>query len=107
MKNIIKGKVVESRPQITPDGSKIVFLARHRGMKYSDVCVIDKNGKHFKNLTIDLNYINQKPLITPDGKSIVFQSITFNNCEIYLVDITGKNLVNLTNHPKWDQSPSL
>jgi len=106
LKNIIKGKVVDSRPQITPDGSKIVFLARQRGMKYSDVCLINKNGKQFKNLTIDLNYINQKPLITPDGKSIVFQSIKFNNCEIYRVDMNGKNLVNLTNHPKWDQSPN-
>ncbi len=107
LRNIIQGKVVDSRPQFTPDGSKIIFLARQRGMKYSDVCVINKNGKQFKNLTIDLNYINQYPSITPDGKSIVFQSFTFNNCEIYRVDIDGNNLVNLTNHPKWDQSPSL
>ncbi|MBN2410227.1 PD40 domain-containing protein [candidate division KSB1 bacterium] len=106
LKNIIKGKVVESRPQFTPDGSKIVFLARQRGMKYCDVCIINKNGKKFKNLSNDLNFINQYPSITPDGKSIIFQSVKFNNCEIYRVDLNGKNLVNLTNHPKWDMSPS-
>jgi len=74
-------------------------------MKYCDVCIINKNGEQFKNLTNDLNYINQNPLITPDGKSIIFQSITFINCEIYRVDLDGNSPVNLTNHPKWDQSP--
>ncbi len=106
LKNIIKEKVVESRPRFTPDGSKIVILTRQRGMKYSDVCIINKNGKEVKNLTIDLNYINQYPSITPDGKSIIFQSVKYNNCEIYSVDLNGNNLVNLTNHPKWDKNPS-
>lgn len=107
VKSLIQGKVVDTPPLFTPDASKIIFLSRQRGMKYADVCVIDKNGKHFKNLTHGLNYINKNARLTPDGKSIIFESIQFNNCDIYRIDVDGKNLVNLTNHPKWDQSPSL
>ncbi|UCE07365.1 MAG: hypothetical protein JSW07_04865, partial [bacterium] len=85
----------------------ILFLSNQRSMKHRDICIIDGKGKHFKNLTRGLNYINQHPRFTPDGKSIIFDSIKFNDSEIYKVDIDGKNLKNLTNHPKWDQSPGI
>jgi TolB protein len=104
---LTKKNVVVSKPKITPDASKIVFLNRERGRKFTDICLIKDNGTDLKNLTPSLNIFNQLPQLTPDGKSVVFQSIKFKDCEIYRVDLDGTNLVNLTNHPKWDQFPSL
>jgi Tol biopolymer transport system component len=107
VRNIVNHNVIESKLQFTPDASKIVFASRSRGRKNSDICIIDIDGDKPKNLTGELNVINQHPSITPDGKSIIFHSIKFNNCEIYKVDIDGSTPVNLTDHPKWDQYPSL
>lgn len=99
--------ILESQPKFTPDGEKIVFLSRQRGIKFSDICVIDSDGSQFKNLTAGLNNFNQMPCIIPSGKAIIFQSININDAEIYRVDIDGRNLVNLTKNPKLDQYPSL
>lgn len=107
LRNLTKSRAFDTGPKISPDGSKIAFVSNRRGMKYRDICIIDRNGTHFKNLTSDLNYINQHPIFTPDGKSIIFDSVKFNDSEIYKVNSDGQNLENLTNHPKWDQVPSI
>ena len=104
---VTNNKVIAARPQITPDGSKIIFLNRERGRKYTDIGIIDRDGEGFKNLTPGLNLFNQLPHIIPNGKSVVFHSVKFNGCDIYSVDIDGNNLINLSNHPKVDQYPSL
>jgi len=105
--NLTKNKVVEAKPKFTPDASKIVFITSQRGIKYRDVAIINIDGDQFKNLTPELNSINQLPQITSDGKSVIFQSFRLDNSDIYSVDIDGGNLKNLTNHPKWDQIPSI
>lgn len=107
LKMLVKGKIAASKNIFTPDGSQIIFLSRQRGNRFSDICLIDVNGHDFENLTDGLNYFNRDPQITPDGKSIVFESVQFNDSEIYLVNISDTSKVNLSNNPKWDQSPSL
>ena len=106
-KNLTKDKYWDYSPIFSPDGSRIAFISHRRGFKYSDICIMDSKGHHFKNLTQGINDINRNPVFTPDARSIVFESIRFNNSEIYKVDIDGKNVRNLTRHAGWDQSPSL
>jgi len=107
LRRLSENLIIEDRPQFTPDGKKIVFLSRLRGIKFSDICIINSDGTQFKNLTAGLNNFNQLPCIIPSGEAIVFQSVKFNEAEIYRVDIDGRNLFNLTNNPKLDQYPSL
>lgn len=54
-----------------------------------------------------MDYINQHASFTADGEKVVFESVEFGNSDIYAVDITGENLINLTNHTKWDCSAAL
>ncbi|MFQ5604816.1 MAG: TolB family protein [bacterium] len=107
LKKLTNSNAYNTQSIFSPDGSKITFLSNQRGMKYRDICIMDTDGKGFLNLTNGLNYINQHATFTPDGKSIIFGSVKFNNSEIYRVDINGQNLKNLTNHPEWDQFPTL
>ena len=104
---VTRNSILAARPQFTPDGLKIVYLTRDRGIKFIDISIIDIDGIRFKNLTRGLNIFNHHPQIIPNGKSIVFQSSKFKEADIYSVGIDGKNLINLTNHPKLDQTPSL
>jgi len=106
LENILSGKVVEANIYFTPDAEKLVFNYRERGSKYSDICIINSDGSRLKNLTDSLNYINQNALLTPDGKSVIFNSVKVSDSEIYKVDINSGDLVNLTNHPYWDQYPN-
>lgn len=106
-RNLTNNRAFDKSPVFSPDGDKIVFVSNQRGMKYQDICVIDKDGKQFRNLTPELNFINQHPSITPDGQMIIFDSVKFNDSEIYKVEIETGELFNLTRHPKWDQAPDI
>jgi len=107
LKNILSGKVIDANIYFTPDATQLIYNSRARGSRYNDICIINIEGKQFKNLTNSLNYINQNALLTPNGRSIIFNSAKFSGSEIYSVDIDGDNLINLTNHPGWDQCPSI
>ncbi|MBD3375023.1 hypothetical protein GF406_08320 [candidate division KSB1 bacterium] len=107
VKNLTNNRAFDKSPVFSPDGNKIIFVSNQRGMKYQDICVIDKDGKQFRNLTPELNFINQHPSITPDGQMIIFDSVKFNDSEIYKVDIESGELFNLSQHPKWDQAPDI
>jgi Tol biopolymer transport system component len=100
-------RAVTEKLYFTPDGSKIVFVNTQRGLKYRDIGYIDTAGRRHINLTSTLNSINQLPLVTPDSKTVIFQSFKYQNSDIYSVDIKSRKLKNLTNHPAWDQIPSL
>lgn len=106
VKALYESKANNIEPQFLPDGIKILFLSNERGMKYQDVYTYDFKEKITKVVSNHINFINQNPQFSPDGKKIVFESVKFNDAEIYIVDADGQNLINLTNHPKWDCLPS-
>ncbi len=107
LQQITKGQSYNTKPFFHPDGRRIIFVSNVRGMKYRDICIINRDGSGFQNLTAELNYINQHPVITPDGQWIVFDSVKFNDGEIYRVSVEGKIRKNLSNHSGWDQLPSI
>ena len=106
VEKLYESEANDIKPMFSPDGRYVVFLSNVRGMKYQDVLTVDVKKYTTRVVSNKINFINQNPKISPDGKKIVFESIKFNNSEIYIVDVDGKNLQNISNHESWDCSPS-
>ncbi len=96
----------ETRPHFADNGRTVIFLSNLRGMKYQDLVAVDILTRKAALLTDQLNVINQNPRVSGDGKKIVFESITFGDSEVYIVDVDEKRPTNLTHHPGWDCSPA-
>lgn len=106
VENLTDNKAFNANPVFTPDGAKVVFISSIRGVKFRDILVKELGTGKIHNLTSGLNFINQHFRLSADGMKIIFESINASNAEVYMVDIDGQNLINLTNHPNWDGSPS-
>jgi TolB protein len=65
---------------------------------------MDSSGKHVSRLTNN-NSWNTDPCFSPDGKWIVFSSNIDGDSDIYMMNVNGKGLVNLTNNSADDYYP--
>ncbi len=102
-----KSRYHDILPSFSPDGRQVLFLSNQRGMRYLDVMIYDLDKQQVRLLTPQLNLLNQNPSFTRDGKRIVFESVSFSQSDIHVMDISGANLLNLTDHPNWDCAPNL
>ena len=88
---------------------KIAFVT-NRDDNY-EIYVMDPNGHHQRNLTRHSAH-DGRPDWSPDGRQIAFTSTRSKNPEIlvgdsdiYVMDASGGNVRNLTNHPEGDWQP--
>ena len=86
------------------DGSKIVFHSDPNDDGNYDIFIINSNGSYLMNLTNGIGN-NMGPDISQDGQKIVFNSEEDDVWKIYLMDINGSNLINLSNNQFYDHSP--
>jgi Tol biopolymer transport system component len=116
-------------PFFSPDGSMIVFRGRHPapGAELDDfyallkkelwrptgldVFVMNRDGSNLRQVT-KLGGANWAPYFTPDGKKIIFASNMKNpkgpgasNFDLYLVNIDGTGLEQVTFHEAFDGFP--
>ena len=92
----------------SPDGKRLVFsfgLDRFHG-DFSDICVIDVDGKNRVNLTKGRHKGNKTPAWSPDGEKIAFMSNRSGQTNIYVMDTDGKNTLNLTQDLNFASSPN-
>ncbi|MDF9797956.1 dipeptidyl aminopeptidase/acylaminoacyl peptidase [Catalinimonas alkaloidigena] len=95
-----------SSPQISPDGSMIVYERRGfdimKDRKTSRLWLMSADGQtHYKLTEQDVNESN--PSWSPDGSRIAFTSTTENGSEIYLYWLEHNRLARLT---QLERSPS-
>ncbi len=81
-----------AEPQISPDGSKIVFEVTEyfleEGKSNSDIYLMDNNGRNLRALTND-PAADTHPRWAPDGKSVLFLSTRENGAQVWLLPLTG------------------
>lgn len=97
----------DSEPIFSPDKKHIIFISNPRGMRYRDLLLYEIESKRWINLTDTLNHFNQNPAFTHDGKKIYFESVKFQDSDIYSIDLDKRTLTNISNYEKWDCCPVL
>jgi Tol biopolymer transport system component len=94
---------MESGPQFSPDGSKIVFESTRSGAYEIWMCRSDGSG------LIQLTHFNSEtgtPRWSPDGQQIAFDTRTTGSPDIFVLDSQGGSPRRLTSEPSDDVVPS-
>ena len=94
---------IESGPQFSPDGSKIVFESTRTGAY--EIWLCNSDGSNLIQLT-HLNTVTGTPRWSPDGEQIAFDSRAPGNAEIFVMDSRGGSMRQLTHEPSADVVPS-
>ncbi len=99
---------VERAPDWTPEG-RIVFMSDRDlfEARYSEIYMMNADGTGIVRLTNDNAAYNANPSVSPDGTRIAFESdrdIEIGS-DIYVIDITGRNLMRVTDDGVWNQNP--
>jgi TolB protein len=101
-----------SDPVWSPDGSKIAFVGLRRDD--ADIYVVDADGTGRRKLARAVSGTpnpygvpkpRPNPAWSPDGGKIAFTSYGDGNEDIYVVDVDGGGLVNLTRSRGTDRKP--
>ncbi len=79
-----------TQPDISSDGSKIVYLGEAEGQQ--DVFLFDAKSAGVTNLSNTPNAQEDTPVFSPDGSTIAFASNRSGDWEIYRMDADGGNL---------------
>jgi len=77
-----------------PDG-KLIYISRASGSQ--DIWMMDQNGKGQQQLTMPETRAEIYPAVSPDGRFIVFVSTRTGNSNIYRLDVSTGEQMQLTN----------
>jgi len=94
---------IESGPQFSPDGSKIVFESTRTGVY--EVWLCQSDGSNLIQLT-HLNTVTGTPRWSPDGLRIAFDSRAPGNADIFVMDSNGGSMRQLTHDSSTEIVPS-
>lgn len=92
----------------SPDGSQIVLTAHFRtgDSEYEDLYIIPSGGGVMERLTsLEAEHVGGAAW-SPDGKRIVFASDAGDNFDVYIIDVTGENLLPITFEDGIDRDPA-
>ena len=91
-------------PTFSYDNSKIAYISW--SLSGYDIKLINNNGNNERKIASTIRPRNDywRPIVlfSPNDEYIIFTSFNGGNSEIYITDIYGKNMKNLTNNPNYD-----
>ncbi len=98
-------------PSTSKTADKLAFLSDKTGK--IDLFVMDLDGKNLSNLTADLNTVDAdandiwaySTAWSPDGKQIVFNAMLNGNLELFVVNVDGTGLSQITKNKDSDITP--
>jgi Tol biopolymer transport system component/DNA-binding winged helix-turn-helix (wHTH) protein len=99
----LSSTTIESGPQYSPDGSRIVFESTRSGSY--EVWMCRSNGSNLSQLT-HFNTVTGTPRWSPDGQQIAFDSRAPGNADIFVMDSRGGSVRQLTAEAATDVVPS-
>lgn len=88
-------------PEFSPDGKRILF---QKFIPPYDEGLYIMNADGSNEMFLSLIPFQTSPRFSPDGSKIVFSKFT-TNFDIYLINIDGSNLVNITNDEAGETQP--
>lgn len=95
LKQITTNDYMDGKPDISPDGNKIVFQSKKYGN--SEIYLMDINGKNRIKLSTNSEMQHYQPRWSPDGSKILFSALKNGNYEVYVMDSDGSNVKKITN----------
>ena len=103
--NISQTKTAAMKPLWSPDGRVIAF-EHSNSVKSKNIMLSTPNGSTQSKLTKTLHSNDFDMAWSPDGSKIAYVSMRKKLINIYVIDSTGKNEIQLTNTPWIDAAPS-
>jgi len=101
-RNLTNNPADDIAPVFSPDGKSIAFASNRDGGQYR-IYVMNADGTNVRRLTDGRN--DHTPTWSPDGNWIAFTSARGGQPDIWMVDIHGGNLTQITktggDHPSW------
>ncbi|MCP4216057.1 MAG: hypothetical protein GY765_15505, partial [bacterium] len=93
-KRLTNNTTKDKCPAWSPDGTKIAFYAARGGI-YESIYVMNADGTGQTIITKNTVH-DRSPSWSPDGARIVFLSYRDSKIELYIIDVNGTNLKQLT-----------
>lgn len=96
-------------PSWTPDGLRILYCTDDdlRPPVKNEAQIFTVELATHKVTTLISGGVNTYPVISPDGRRIAFRKIVGElNSEVFVADVDGTGLRNLTNDPAWEGWPA-
>ena len=95
-------------PAWMPDGKSILYCTNDdldpARKNYAEIYRVDVATGQVS--TVLAGGVNTYPVPSPDGRRIAFRKMLDINSEVFIADIDGRNLKNLTNHPAFEGWPA-
>jgi hypothetical protein len=95
LRNVTNNPANDRRPSWSPDGNSIAFESDRDGR---NIFIMGVDGSLPKNITND-KFFYGFPAWSPSGKQIAFVSDQDGDLDIFLMNIDGTQITNLTNNP--------
>ncbi|MBI5930576.1 MAG: PD40 domain-containing protein [Chloroflexi bacterium] len=94
--------LVETQPDWSPDGARVVFSGTVAGANTSDIYIVPLDGLAPPSVLVDLGPHDTQPRWSPDGRYIVFNSDYLGGIgtDVYIYDLETQTTYAVTNDPR-------